>query len=471
MTTTTLEPNEVRVRFQAHQWLAVNSASPRVALVTGLGGGKTWTGARWIIGRALRFPDSIHLATVNSYSQAQDLVIPALTSAAEEMGLDFEWRGGRNLPTLVIDLGDVQAEVRVRSTEKYDRLRGPEYGSWWADEIRDAKRGAVPVVIARLRCRKVDQPKYLWTTTPVGYDVEIYGRHRKRATLKQKVETANRFGKFSIDVYETPTGEALINCDTRVNARLRDDYPSLLETAFDPRTLSQERGGAFTPRGNLVYDAFARDHNVSALASFVESEPLWIALDFNVAYCVAVLIQQRVIDGRMRSIVVGEIVVKDGQGTPGVIDAFKRRFGRRRGDGRFRTSGGITIVGDASGQNRNSNGSRSHYALWTDDVECTLRVPSANGDVMDRIIAMNAHFCDGAGNRDFLAHPSCEAFIADCEGVVWHEKNPEPNKDRDPERTHLTDAAGYYVVAYHRKRIYMDTARLAASDKNLWSGR
>ena len=466
--TTTLEPNEVRVRFQAHQWLAVNSASPKVALVTGLGGGKTWTGARWIIGRAMEWPESIHLATVNSYSQAQDLVIPALTTAAEEMGLDFEWSGGRNLPTLFIDLGHRKAEIRVRSTEKYDRLRGPEYGSWWADEIRDAKRGAVPVVMARLRCRKVDQPKYLWTTTPVGYDAEIYGRHKKNAVLVKREEVRNRFGTFAIEVFQAPKGEILVNCDTRANAKIRDEYPGILESAFDPRTLSQERGGAFTPRGNIVYDAFDRAQNVSPLATFIESDPLWIALDFNVAYCVAVLIQQRVIDGRMRSLAVGEIVVKDGNGTPGVIDALKRRFGRRRGDGRFRTSGGITIVGDASGNARNSNGSRGHYALWTDDVDCVLRIPTSNGSVDDRIIAMNAHFCDGAGNRDFLVHPDCESLIADIEGVVWHEKHREPDKDRDPERTHMTDAAGYYVVAYHKKRIHMNTDRLARGDRKLW---
>lgn len=471
MTTTTDEATDevVRVRFQVHQWLAVTADSPHVALVTGLGGGKTWTGARWIIGRAMEFPQSIHLATVNSYSQAQDLVIPALTAAAEEMGLDYHWTGGKALPTLWIDLGDVRAEIRVRSTEKFNRLRGSEYGSWWADEVRDAKPGSVPVVISRLRCKKVDTPKYLWTTTPVGFDKEIHHRHRKNATRVRREVVTNRFGSFNVDVYRAPKGEILVNCDTRANAKLRDDYPATLEGAFDPKTLQQERSGEFTTKGDVVYDAFDRNLNVSPLATFIESEPLFVALDFNVAYCVALLIQRRIINGRMRSLVVGEIVVKDGSGTPGVIDAFKRRFGRRRGDGLFRTSGGITIVGDASGNARRSNGSKSDYALWTQDVDCTLRVPSANGDVIDRIQAMNTHFCNGAGERDFLVNPECEEFIADCEGVVWSEKEREPEKKKNPERTHFTDAGGYYVVAYYPVQRRFDSQRAAREDAKLWS--
>ena len=466
MTSATAE-TEARVKFQTHQWAAVNADSPAVALVTGLGGGKTWTGARWIIGRALRFPESIHLATVNSYPQAQDLVIPALESAAEEMGLDYHWTGGRNLPTLLIDVGDRLAEIRVRSTEKYNRLRGPEYGSWWADEVRDAKRGSVGVVLARLRCKKVDRPSYLWTTTPIGHDAEIHKRHRKDATLSEVRKITNKFGTFDVSIWRSGD-RVLVNCDTRANAKVREDYPKTLEDAFDPRTLQQERGGQFTQMGNSVYDAFDPENNISKLATFIESDPLWIALDFNVAYCVAILIQRRVIDGRMRSLVVGEIVTKDGRGTPGVIDEFKRRFGRRRGDGLFRTSGGITIVGDATGNARRSNGGKSDYAQWTEDIDCTLRVPSANGLVIDRINAMNAHFCSGAGNRDFLVNPDCTEFIADCLGVVWSEKDREPEKKKDPERTHATDAAGYYVVAYYPIRQRMDTSRLAAGDRNLF---
>ncbi len=458
----------VRVRFQKHQWLAVSADEPEVALVTGLGGGKTWTGARWIIGRAMKFPTSIHLATVNSYSQAQDLVIPALTTACDEMGLSYEWTGGKNLPTLFIDLGDVRAEIRVRSTEKFQRLRGPEYGSWWADEIRDAKRGSVEVVLGRLRCKRVDKPRYLWTTTPNAHDAYIYRRHRKDAKLVSTKTVKRRGGAFEIGVYRDPHGRLLVNCDTRANAHVREGYAEKLAEVLDANTLEQERGGGFVAIGNRVYHSFDRRFNLSALATFVPSDPLFIAMDFNVDFCAAVLIQERVIEGRMRSLAVGEIIVRGGEGTPGVIRVFKAKFGRRPGDGRLFLPGGLTIVGDANGNARRSNGGKSDYAQWTEEVDCILRVPKANGAISDRINAFNARLCNAKGDRDFLVNPDCEHLINDLESVVWSESKREPDKDRDPELTHPSDAAGYFVVALHPIRIHLDTARLAQGDRNLW---
>jgi len=72
-----------------HQMEAFVTDRQFIAMVTGLGGGKTWTGARWLIGRAINFPDSLHLATANSVPQAKDLVIPALIQACEELDIPY----------------------------------------------------------------------------------------------------------------------------------------------------------------------------------------------------------------------------------------------------------------------------------------------------------------------------------------------------------------------------------------------
>jgi len=197
------EEQTVAIELLPHQYEAVQAEEPYVCLLTGLGGGKTWLGARWLISRAVEFPDSLHLATANSYPQLRDVVIPELLRACDDLGLQYDWRVTHK--NLYLHLGDVTAEIRVRSTEKYDLLRGAEYGSWWADEVRDQPRSAVDVVFGRLRCRKVDRPRCLWTTTPNGYD-HIYERFVDRADRNYRlIRAVSDDNPYSESLFRTMT--------------------------------------------------------------------------------------------------------------------------------------------------------------------------------------------------------------------------------------------------------------------------
>lgn len=426
-----------------HQAPAFSRPEPEIALVTGLGGGKTYAGSRWVLMRAVAFPESIHLVTINSYTQAQDVVIPALDEALEELEIPHEWVAKRQTPTLYLDLGGARAEIRIRSTVRYDSLRGAEYGSWWADEIRDADQKAIPVVLSRLRCRKADVPALLWTTTPNGHDF-IFRRFADGGEIVDEFDSNGH----PCRVWKAHPDRAMIQTDTRANVFLAGEYGRTLAEAMDEQTLRQERGGEFIAMGNRVYHAFDWKRHRSARAVYLPGYPLGIALDFNPHKMAAVLVQER----RGVTMVVDEICARTG-GTPAVIAEFRRRYPQ------LVDGVGVTLYGDSAGYNPDTREGVSDYALWSEAVpDLVIRVPKANGRVRDRVNAVNSR-CESGGKIRMLVNPRCHETLADLEQNAWSEKLSTDIEKKDPERTHFGDALGYYVVTEHPVRRKIDAAR------------
>ena len=58
---------------------------------------------------------------------------------------------------------------------------------------------------------------------------------------------------------------------------------------------------------------------------------------------------------------------------------------------------------------------------------------------------MNSKLESAAGERSLLVHPRCKELIKDFEQVTYKENSQVIDKERDPRRTHLSDALGYLV--------------------------
>ena len=65
---------------------------------------------------------------------------------------------------------------------------------------------------------------------------------------------------------------------------------------------------------------------------------------------------------------------------------------------------------------------------------------------------MNAKLESAAGERSLRVHPRCKELIKDFEQVTYKENSLIVDKDRDPRRTHLSDALGYLVWQECRDR-------------------
>jgi hypothetical protein len=71
------------------------------------------------------------------------------------------------------------------------------------------------------------------------------------------------------------------------------------------------------------------------------------------------------------------------------------------------------------------------------------RVPKANPAVRDRTSLINSLFADAGGRVRLVIDGRCQELIRDFEEVQYKAGSTVIDKERDPSRTHLSDALGY----------------------------
>lgn len=388
-------------------------------MVTGLGGGKTRTGAYWIVSRATRYPAGIHLATGNSYAQLEDTIIPALSDACNHLGIAYEWLSSKRI--FILDGGKL-GRVLVRSTENYNRLRGIEADSWWADEVRDAKKKAVQVVRGRMRGKRSDRPRVFWGTTPNGFD----------HVWEEFVEHPSK-------------NHCLIRGRTTDNVFLPDDYVPSLVHGYDPQLLKQEMDGEFLNlSGARAVSQFDRSKHVRQI-DYDPELALFLCHDFNVNPLTCVVAQETPTESRF----IDEFALPHAN-VYQLADAIGERYGGHQGR--------VVLFGDSSGHGRTAQTGRTYYAMLLEAFgkyfgsRVEKDVPTDAPGVVDRINSTNARFENGAGEIRAYVDPRCEMLIADCERVVW--KKPGVIDKDDPARTHALEAVGYYLHRRHRPSVF-----------------
>jgi len=151
----------------------VLSPAQYAAYVGGVGAGKTFAG----IARGLRYSlqpkpaSSYHAArgviAASSYPVLKDVIIPTLEEIVTTTGLaNFSKDYKKSEKELTLTNGSV---VRLRSLDKPDWQRGPEYAWFFIDEGRNVTMEAWKVLTGRLRQRGYDTSGFV-CSTPNGYD-------------------------------------------------------------------------------------------------------------------------------------------------------------------------------------------------------------------------------------------------------------------------------------------------------------
>ena len=86
------------------------------------------------------------------------------------------------------------------------------------------------------------------------------------------------------------------------------------------------------------------------------------------------------------------------------------------------------------------------YFLRTPLRQIDYRVPKANPAVRDRVLMVNAKLRSASRRySDANCAADVQELIKDFEQVVWKPGTTQIDKERDPKRTHLSDALGYLV--------------------------
>ncbi|VAV82547.1 Phage terminase [hydrothermal vent metagenome] len=201
---------------------------------------------------------------------------------------------------------------------------------------------------------------------------------------------------------------------------------------LDPRTFRQEYEASFEGASGRVYYAYDQKLHSDATIELDGASPIIVCCDFNVDPCLWILCQS---DGK--EVRVFDEIALGPTGTAAMAKELRSRYGGH--------AAGFIIYGDAAGRARSTTG-KSDYAILSEFGFRDQRVRSSNPRVKDRVNAVNSILCNSSGEVRLSHHPRCRYLKRDFETVSWSATGTEIDK-RSRDRTHATDALGYYVAS------------------------
>lgn len=382
------------------------------AFVGGFGSGKTQAlVARSLIGK-LQYPKLDRGFFAPTHDLIRLIAWPRFCAQLDEWGIAYQLNKSEG--TLKLSTG---GQIIFRTMDAPERIVGFEIADADVDELDTLKpthaSEAWNKIIARCRQKKHDgKPNTAACgTTPEGFRF-----------------THDRWVKRGSDAYR------LITAPTSSNPFLPTDYVEGLRATYPPQLLEAYIEGRFVNlTAGSVYPTFDRTLNATAL-QIERGEALHIGMDFNVMNMSAVVCVIR----NEQPLALGELTgVRD---TPAMIDAIRERYVR---DGRKASD--VSIYPDASGGSRDTrNASVSDLALLR-NAGFSVRAPSKNPPVRDRVVSVNAVICNGKGERRLMINPKlCPRLVEDMEQQAY-DANGMPDKTSGND--HRPDALGYFIHA------------------------
>jgi phage terminase large subunit len=396
----------------------------------GVGGGKTWLGARWVYRRILDNPETLGLIGANTHDQLNQSTLKPFMEFLDSVGMPYvvnkqppkEWGVARVFKEydniMVFPNG---CHILLRSLDKPANLAGLTLGWFWIDETAFSSPKAFNVIIARLRCTKSKALMGRVTSTPNGQD-----------WLYRTFKTNPKF--YSI-IFQS----------ARENPHLPLDFIESLESTYDERLASQEIDGRIiSVQFGRTYYKFSNMHNVRDKYVYDPRRPLLISWDFNEgALPLSMIISQEFfnpISGAAEIQAIDEIV-EPYSDTERHCSIFLERYPNHPST--------IEIYGDAYGGKTTS---RSDYQMMVDELtreayreeEIILCVADGNPQQKDRVASTNAMLRNKKKIRRAFVSPKCKKLIYDLSNVQSG-SDSKIEKAKNPELTHPSDAWSYML--------------------------
>ena len=358
-------------------------------------------------------PGRTGLIGAPTYPMLRDATVAALLEALAKNGIPHEVNRAENY----LVMGETRSRILFRAVEEFERLRGSNLAWFGLDELTYTSEEAWLRLEGRLRDPKAARLCGFAVWTPKGYDW-VY----------------ERFVAERVDGYEVVTAKAFEN---RHLLERVPDYYERLKNSYDTRFYQQEVLGEYLHlHAGRVYYGFARDKNVAELKVDRTRALLW-ALDFNVDPMCSVVAQ---VDSQ--GVVVLDEIVLSRSTTQQACEEFQNRFPEH--------GAGLKVYADASGAHMQTTGTSDLAVLKKffrggEYGVVEFKVPRSNPAVRDRVQVVNAALQPAEGDSRLLIDGRCKELIKDLEQVAYKENTQVIDKDRDPRRTHLSDALGYLV--------------------------
>lgn len=398
----------MEISLLRHQWSFLRSQSKFLLLLGGVGSGKTWSGAHYILSTSQAYPDALGGVFANTHKQLLNSTLAAAFAEFEKIGISYRYNQNRGI------LNIEGTTLICSSLENFDALRGLEIGYGWMDECAYSRREAFEMLMGRLRDKNGPLQLRL-TTTPKGYNWLYDYFYGDKKTDEMEVISAN----------------------SRDNIHLPEGYVDSLMTQYDSKLIRQEIEGEFvnTAAGKIYY-AFDRTKNLKPLTKD-PNIPFTIGTDFNINPMTSVICQVT----SDKIYVVDEIWLTDSN-THELAEHLKQKGYQN-----------CKLIPDSTGSalKSSSAGLSDHHIL----KQAGFHIPPVRNPFrIDRYNTVNNLLEKGR----LCIDPKCKRLINDLERVSYKEGTNLPDTV-DKTLTHISDALGYvcnFAFPIVKKQITMD---------------
>ena len=355
-----------------------------------------------------------------TYPMLRDATLTSFLEVVGRNGIPHEL----NKSELILVMKDTGSRIYFRAVDDFERLRGTNLAWFGLDELTYTAEESWLRLEGRLRDPLAKRLCGFAVWTPKGFDW-VY----------------RRFIRNHVDGYDIVLAKAFEN--KHVLDKVPDFYDRL-KASYDAKFFEQEVLGEYlNVQAGVVYHAFKRARNAKEvkLDPFV---PLFWALDFNVDPMSSVVAQKHGEEVR----VLDEIVLNRAS-THEACEEFMTRYPDHQA--------GVVIYGDASGQRLQTAGTTDYqmireYFRRTVYGSPKFRVPSSNPSVRERIALVNSKLFSANEEVQLFVDPRCKGLIMDFEEVTFKPESSVIDKEKDSQRTHLSDALGYLLWQECRPR-------------------
>lgn len=423
MTVAAREERVVQYGALDHQLRALCSPRRIVALLGGVGSGKTDLGSIWSLGRVAGSPLGVlGCIAANTYAQLFDSTLRNVFKNWDRMGVHYLPRDApssyRPL-TLRVRANDGWREILCRSLDHYETLSGIEIGWAWLDETWQTERAAFNLVQARLRDgRMPDAMRQLLLTSTLD-----------DPTSWMYADLVENFDETRMEV---------IYATSYDNPFLPNGYVEDLKASYDERLFRRMCLAEWVAlQGQTVYHAFSRSQNVTEDAEFDPALAICWSHDFNIGVgkpMSSILGQIKRGPHGPEFHVFDEIVIESSDTNDAIEEFFSRPW---------RSAAGVRIYGDPAGKAKDTRSKKTDYSILAEAGFTDQRVAASHPPVRDRHNAVNALLRSAKGDVRIKVHPRAKTLIKGLETVVLREG--AQYLEKETREQHVTTPLGYWV--------------------------
>lgn len=380
--------------FLSYQYIALTATEPEILMLGGIGTGKSFTGAAWVLDKATRFQGCKILMCANSYQQLMSATVKTLTTLLDDLGVPYKatLSGARKR----IEIG--KSIIYLYSLENADNIRGIEVSFAYIDEVAFASKKAMQTVRGRMRGKGTPYRQILLTTSPNSFNW-LYSEFGCSPSPKRKVIKAK-----TVENTFLPPGY----------------YEDLLELygGLDSPLSKQELHGEFVSmQEGSIYSLFKREENVLP-CQLNKNFPVYVGVDYNIDKMSATYNQM--IGGIIYLCKEVQLTHRDAN----TLDLSKRILKDLEGYA-------IHVIADSTGRARktSSSSSKSDHQIMREQGLHLLE--THNPIIRDRQNTVNMMF----HKKNLVIDPSCIETIKEIETLS--------SRDLEGKVCHLSVTVGY----------------------------